>query len=310
MGCQYCCPKKAFRANDVSMAQVFFANGDFFTLSKKEIVELDVQFYDILCAGERGFCPVASGGHIKCKIRDGKKWKGEMLLYCNASYGENLETYLVRRCVEEGQIRYVRLFDQWNWSFSFYCNADAASQGEYLILQFQEREGYGTTGAKMHTVNARDLAKGTVEKIYLDFENCDGMELFSEEIQEMEIQFAPELEWNASCFGRQVQKGLLRLKFDKEITWRRASVHCGRKKNVIQNLEKRLCGKKRAEIDVCHLYVSYRYAGYGLRYEECIDVKDVRSVKVQEKEDNYVSGYAERQEDGSILIVFGERGDK
>ena len=59
--------KKTLTANEVEEAQIFFLNGDFFTLTKKEILEVSIKFYDELCAGERGFCAVAKADFSNVK---------------------------------------------------------------------------------------------------------------------------------------------------------------------------------------------------------------------------------------------------
>ena len=70
MSYEYVCPKVKFNAKEFFEAQIFFRNGDYFELSKGEIIEMDIQFYDTLIEGERGFCPVAKSGFIKCKIKE------------------------------------------------------------------------------------------------------------------------------------------------------------------------------------------------------------------------------------------------
>ena len=83
----------------------------------------------------------------------------------------------------------------------------------------------------------------------------------------------------------------------------------------MKKLTGRLCGKKgRGLIDICHLYVNYNHGGYGMEYNECIEVNDVRDFDAMSDEeyaeweeecDDFISGYAEKQDDGSVLIVFG-----
>ena len=158
MNCEYFCKKKSFASESVEEAQIFFANGDFFTLAKKEIVEISVNFYDELCVGERGFCAVAKNGFIKCKI-NGKKHRGEQLLYKNNEYGKDIKDYLENRCVKEGGIRYVRLFDENHWHMPFYCIAGARMEDDFLIFEFQEQVGNAAADSEYHTVRARAITK-------------------------------------------------------------------------------------------------------------------------------------------------------
>ena len=67
MSYEYVCQKVKFDAEKFYEAQMFFRNGDYCELSKGEIIEVDINFYDTLISGERGFCPIAKSGFIKCK---------------------------------------------------------------------------------------------------------------------------------------------------------------------------------------------------------------------------------------------------
>ena len=306
MNSEYFCKKKSLNPREIEMAQIFFANGDFVTLSKKEIVDISIVFYDELRIGERGFCPAAKGGFLKCRINGKSRHRGENLLCECSEYGNNFKEYFENRCTKENGIRYMRIFDENHWHVPFYCIVNARKQDDLLVFEFEEGVGCGSADSDCHTVRARSITKGIVEKILLDFENCDSFEIFSEEIEDMKLDFEEELEW-VSSFRRKLRSGYIRLKFDKEITWRSSNVDWINGKDRVRTLEKRLCGKGKDTIDICHLYVTYDYAGYGLDLEECIGIGDIRSVEEQENDEwNYTSGHAEKQKDGSILIIFGE----
>ena len=123
----------------------------------------------------------------------------------------------------------------------------------------------------------------------------------------MQLNFEKELDWGSSAFNRKLHNGFIRLKFDKKITWRRSSVDWVSGKDTLAKMEKRLCGKGRSEIDICHLYVTYNYTGYCMNLEECIQIDDIRPIQDKDEDEwHYISGYAEKQKDGSILIVFGK----
>ncbi|MBQ8375372.1 MAG: hypothetical protein IJX98_07380 [Clostridia bacterium] len=313
MNYEYVCKKVQLDKKEFREAQVFFRNGDFFQLSIGEIVDIDIQFYDTLIAGERGFCPVAKSGLIKCKLKDRKPQYDNSLLYNQKEYSKNRKAYLENRCIEEGGIYYIRLFDKNHWHYGIYGDIVAYKEDGYLIFKFQANKTYGSAEKAFHVVNAPNITKQVVEKIDLDFENCDGFMIYQEEIQDIQINFKKELEWNSSCFGREIENGFIRLKLDKEIEWRRVNVYgCNEKIPNIKKLERRLCGRGIDDCDICHLYVYYKYAGYCREYEECIGIDDIRPWEEIEKEEkkngfgSYIGGYAKREEDGSILIVFGK----
>ena len=44
-----------------------------------------------------------------------------------------------------------------------------------------------------------------------------------------------------------------------------------------------------------------------MNLEECIQIDDIRPIQDKDEDEwYYISGYAEKQKDGSILIVFGK----
>ena len=313
MSYEYVCQKVKFSANKFYEAQMFFRNGDYFELSKGEIIEIDINFYDTLIAGEHGFCPIAKSGFIKCKIKEKAPKHARAFVYNQNEYAKNRKEYLEQRCVNEGGIYYLRLFDCNHWHYSIYVETVASLENGYMILRFQENQTYGSADKEYHTVNTCNITKTIVEKICLDFENCDSFDIYQEEIQEININFKRQLEWTSSCFGREIENGFIRLKLNKELTWRYVNVYnCNEKVPNIKKLERRLCGKGIDDCDICHLYVSYNYAGYCKDYKERIKINDIRPIAELEKEteengfSSYISGYAKRETDGSILIVFGK----
>ena len=123
----------------------------------------------------------------------------------------------------------------------------------------------------------------------------------------MQLDFEEELQWTASSFMREVREGYIQLKFEKNITCRNSNLDVRKNKSTLSKMKKRLCGNGRDPIDICHLYVTYDYAGYCLHMEECIEIKDIRPAeKITQNDCDYISGYAQEPKDGSILIVFGK----
>ena len=77
--------------------------------------------------------------------------------------------------------------------------------------------------------------KETVEKINLDFENCDGIEIFQEEIKEMQLNFEKELEWSSSSFTRKLSNGFIRLKFNRDFAELHRRIRSIRLRNESRN---------------------------------------------------------------------------
>ena len=94
---------------------------------------------------------------------------------------------------------------------------------------------------------------------------------------------------------------------------------------TLEHIEKRICDKGLSTIDICHLYVYYHNYVLAdeviqidaLYYKEDNEIEQYKIDDYGDYENDedeydeyddlpYVSGYAEKQSDGSILIVFGE----
>ena len=71
MNCEYFCEKKTLIANGVEEAQIFFLNGDFFTLTKKEILEVLLNFMMSFAQGKGAFVrlPKADFSNVKLTER-------------------------------------------------------------------------------------------------------------------------------------------------------------------------------------------------------------------------------------------------
>ena len=121
----------------------------------------------------------------------------------------------------------------------------------------------------------------------------------------------------------------MRIKFNKEFIDPHyyENIYDYQKKPSIKKLEERIVGKGESEIDICHLYVTYLRGGTSFYLEECIyvpelktknadadsdskdtlpDVKEDDGEYYHEEYEPFISGYAKRDKDGSILIVFGK----
>lgn len=313
MSYEFTCKKEELKKENIKKAQVFFRNGDFFELTGSEIISISLQFYDTLIANEQGFSPVVKSGYIKCKLKKSAPKYDNSFLYNDNEYVANRKLYLEERCVNEGGIYYFRLFDKYCWHHGIFGDVIAVKDGDYIIFTFQENKIYGSAEKNYHTLMAPNVTKKAVEKICLDFENCESFDVFKEEIVDMQINFKKELDWNSSCYGRTINNGFIRLRLNKSLTCRYVNVFSNEKIANIKKLEKRLCGDGEDDIDICNLYVSYTHAGYYRPYEERItiyDIRDAKEIESEEDEDGYsayISGYATKERDGSILIVFGKK---
>lgn len=316
---EYIYPKKEFSLGNLSRMQGFFRNGDFLEFAGAEIVE-DLEFYDLLAQVDKGYCPIVRKGVIKVKVINGKPKYDPSVVCDRKEYLKSKKEYILNRCINEGGLYYFRFFDELNWHRCFYGNVVCDMENEYLVLRFQENKVYGSSDSEFFKLKKGPILRKNIFKIYLDFENCDGVDVYANEIVDMQLNFKKELEWSSGELIRSLKNGYINLKLDKEFLNRRINVYLTDKRATLKHVEKRICGKGKSEIDICNLYVEHCGGGYGRYYEEQIEIPDIYCdedaiVPRLDDEEEYdiglcVSGYAEKQKDGIIHIVFGKRLEK
>ena len=187
-------------------------------MSGSEIVDISLQFYDTLIANEKGFSPVVKSGYIKCRFSKLAPRYDSSLLYNQKEYKKDRKTYLEERCVNEGGLYHIRLFDKNNWHDGIFGDIIAYKDSEVVVLSFQANRTYGTADKNYHTVMLPNVTKQVFEKIDLDFENCDSFEIFQEEILDIQINCKKQLEWNSSSYGREISNGFMEFR-DNDILY-------------------------------------------------------------------------------------------
>ena len=328
MNYTYTCEKFVPKKNDVKEAAVYFRNGDFFGVSGSEIVDFKLEYYDKLVRAERGFIPYVKSGFIKMNLGEKKKKDCDFLVYDADAFKRKRKEYVEKRCCDDAPY-YFAFYDENNWYRSFLADTIVSVDGEYITFTFIENATMGASDSDRHTVNVCELRKNTIMKINLDFENCDCINVYEDEIEEICLNFKEELAYESE-YLREVSSGYLRLKFDPDFIELHANenIYNYGKKPSIKKLEERIVGKGESEIDICHLYVTYARGGCSFYSEECItipelakEISDEEDGTLKKNEDSdfsdddeeyeyddcepFVSGYAKRDKDGSILIVFG-----
>lgn len=313
---EYVCSKKKFEKKEIEKVYIFFKNGDFLKIRKNEIMDIDVRLYDNLVWNGEESSPVVESGFIKLRIQAGKA-KGEPRFLCDPDqYNKNRKGYIENRLTVEGGIERICLFNENNWHDTLFGDAFAVMEGDCLLIKYKPNDLYGPCTGENHVMRLGDVSRQNTERILLDFENCESFEIFPEEIINVQLKFGQELDWNSSGYAREIKGGFIQLRLSPKISWRKVNLAdewMGRKTRGIAPLEKRLCRKGEDVIDICHLYVTYDYAGYGIKREEHIAIHDIRPAEYFERlerediyDESFISGYARKQDDGTIMIVFGE----
>lgn len=314
MNCEYTCKKKKYDLKEIGNAQILFSNGDFIELSGKEIVGLDLSLYDRLVYFHNCYFPVAKSGNIKFKIINKKPKYDNSSVYNQKEYLKDRKAYIENRLVKEGCVFAVRFFNELNWHDTILGDITAKKEDDFLILTFCERLSGGSADSENHFINLKNVRKEDFRILDISFENCDRMVVYQKEIKEINLNFENELEWNADGYCRVIKSGFIRLKFDKEYDFgRKASVYTSNGKLAnFKHLEKRICEKGEKDIDISQLYVSNYHCGFGLEKEEVLETNDLFEYpdnydEYEYRDAPYISGYAKKEKDGTILIVFGKR---
>lgn len=315
MNYEYTHEKKKYDLNKVEMAQILLLNGDFICLSKKEILNLEVVLYDKLVLFNNCYFPVAKSGFIKMKINNKNPKYDSSSVYNEKEYSKDRKSYVEKVCVEEGVFA-IRLFDDLNWHDTIMGNVIVKNEDDFLIFSFLEYPALGSSESDNHFINLKNVNKKDFRLIHLDFENCDGIDVYQDEVKEINLKFEKELSWNANGYCRVIKNGYILLKFDKEYDFgRKTNLYIPKGKfATFKHLEKRICGKGEDDVDICNLYISNYHCGYGFEIEEVITLNDLSEYPENYGEDDeieedipYISGYAKKQKDGSILITFGKK---
>lgn len=313
---KYTFPKKQFSKNDVKEMELFFDNGDAVKIKYSEIVNISkFEYYDRLVSCGLGVGSVVKSGTIKLNVCNKQRYAGE---FYNKVYNEkellkNRKKYIENRCVNESKITKVWFYDENNWHYVLMGNIKAKIENEFLILDFLSDESMGEFLSEEHFVYLPEIKKEDIFKVTLDFENCDMIDVYKDEILDIDLNFQKELVWGAGDILRQVENGYMIIKFSEDYKTRHYSM-IEDKKYKIKDFIYRICGKKGyLDHDICHLYIKKNKPGHGCNYEECIDIDDIRPFddkELNEKYDNdgywYIGGFAKKLKNESIVIWFGK----
>lgn len=321
MNCNYTYPRIKYDKDEVKKMYVFFDNGDYFTIGNKEIISISINNYDKLVYHCKGYSPLVESGRIELKICDRiESYESDESLYNLKEYKRDRKSYIESRCVLESRITSIWLFDEQYWHRVLLGNIVAKMEDDLLIFNFMPQAMLQSCSGDEHHIDLLNVTVYNVRNIDIDFENCESFCVYQDEIQEININFVRELEWDSSDLCRKISSGYLKLKLNPDFEPR--SNHLFDKKLKTKDFEKRLCGNKGKSIhDICHLYITYNHFGYGQYREECLEIDDIKSDEeinqLTKKEDEtceacyfFEGGYCKKLKDGSIIVAFGKNSEK
>lgn len=315
MNKKYIFPKMQYLKNDTKSLYIFFDNGDYLQIKCAEIINISINVYDKLIRSHHGFNPVVESGYLKLKICNKPAFTHTShFLYNESDFLKNRKNYIENRCINEGGITEIWLFNENNWHKVLHCKAQAKKEDDFLIINFLQQPEMGSYKDSNNYINFGNFEKKDINNIDLDFENCESFVVYQDEIKEMNLIFDNKLIWVDDLYRKAIG-GYIKIKLDKDY-FRENSLFDKDKKLKIKDFEQRLCGKKGEDIhDICHLYIDYNHAGYGSSSTECIEIDDVKSdeeiKKLEKLEENdegyyqYEGGFCKKLPDSSIIIAFG-----
>lgn len=319
---RYFIEKKEYSTKGVEHLDIVFQNGNYLQIGKSELVDLRLNLYDRLVRYEDSASFVGHSGYVKLKISSRKNTPSDdsSFLYNPEAYKKNRKGYIESRCTNETDIDHLVLYNDNNWNDMVFGDIRCQMEGEFLILRFEPNPKYGTDGSDTAYIDLPDVSKKDILRMDLDFENCESVTVYEGEIQDIKLTFEERLVCGGGDFCRRVKSGVLKLKLERAFRNREVNLYDSENRGAtVREIAKRLCGKGQDIHDICHLYITYGYVGYGHLLEEKIEVADMclheeksgvcceeLGEYIYDNGDNfYIGGYAKKECDGSVTVRFG-----
>ena len=294
--------KETLSKNKIEKVDVFFANGEFFEIKKEELVDISITYSDCVVRFQKNVCPVVAFGKVKIKLQDKNK-TNQYSAFANdyKQYLNNRKNYIESKVVSGEIVKHISVFDRQYCHKTLIGDIVAKLEEDFLIFEFVNTKQLPFS-KKQSTITLNDVKKSKVESILLDFENCETCKIYNEEIIDINLEFDNKLVYAGGDYSRCIVGGYIKIK-PQNLNYRSVEFFSGSDKAKIT---RRLCGEKGVfHHDICRLYVEYTHAGYGYIMEEVIETKEIVDPQYT-KHYVYISGYAEKQKDGTILISFDE----
>jgi len=320
---EYTINKTNFSKKKTKELCIQFDNGDYVSVDGSELARLSVNTYDRLVRHNNGFCAVAESGVIEFTIKEKNPDKySRNFIYDPQEFFENRKEYIEQRCLKENGITVIQFFDALNWHHDLLGSFQVEKKGNILRLVVLPQPQMGGAASAENKINLGDVCPDDFYSIELDFENCEGFSVYSDEIKEINLLFEKKLAWESSEFNRKLKGGYIRLKLKKRFNPRKSYFLSDKKDLKRKDFERRLCGWEGFSThDICHLYICFAHVSSCDAFTECIEVDDIKPSKEvdslikKEEEDGgfyyeFESGYAKKLKDRTIILTFGSDAKK
>lgn len=299
----YYLKKKNIDKKHIEFMYVYLENGEYFRVNKDELFDISITHSDEIVRFQKGLCPVVAFGQLKIKLKNiGEQYDYESFVNDHNQYKKDRTSYIFDKIINREKVKYIKLFNESCSHKTLLGNIVAKIEGDFLIFEFVNamQRSYSK---KQSTINLNDLHKNNIESFVIDFENCESCRIYNEEIVDINLKIDSQLVFGSCDYKRCIVGGYIKIK-PQNISYREIEIWNG--KTDKSKITKRLCGEKGIFLsDICRLYVRYAHWGYGDVLEEVIEIKEIIDKKYT-KPFVYISGFAEKQKDGTILICFDE----
>lgn len=251
--------------------------------SNKEVIECNFTYCDRLIWSCNSIMRVSKIGKLVLKEKDNNKL---------SKIKESLKR-------NDNYIKHIVFYDEYNWSITNSGVFEVEVNDNQIIINSCDVYPNISSNDDNYYIELNDYEILDLWKITLDFENCEWIEVYKNEIKEMKLEFNEELELHGNDFARTIKKGYLKIELDDDP--QRCCQSNSDKNYSLKQWIKRICSD---ECDICRLFMYDNNHGI----EETILLNDLSEGNDDEFY-NYFSGYAEK-EGNDIIIVFGKKRPK
>lgn len=302
--------KNFIELKDVEFADVFFDNGDYICIHKSEIIDFNFEFYDKMIMNRREITPVAKSGFVKLKIakKDRYMYKSHYMKTIE-EYKRDRRQYINNRCIGDCGITYIRFFDNHNWHKGVCGQFVGKIENDYLILTTKDIWPTLSSSSDNFNITLNPIKKSIIERITLDFENCETVDIYKDEIISFDLVFEEELNPGSGNYSRKLKHGYIKIKLDPKITWRHNDIYTDNEKITLKDIKKRLCyNNNKSYHDIVRLYIDYEYAGFTMVKEEAIEISGHwGNVDDEDEFPQYIGGYCEILKGDVISVYFNKK---
>lgn len=331
----YSAAKKEIRKEEISEITITFINGEYILLkANKELCDISIRFCDDLIKSGHYFCPIATNGYFRFNVYDKQRYLNSYKNPVFDNHGKLLgrKAYIEKQ-VLENKIAYITIADENNWPTKIFGNAKAKIENGFLVVFYDDTNENNANND--FSIQLPSVNKSNVKSIDFDFENCESIVVYTDEIEEINLSFSKYLCWSGN-YNRSINGGYVKLKLKNDFLFSRQTVlfefeeKYKRPSNVA--VENRLLGN--GTHDICHLYISFNDSN-GEKNEECLDIEgdwqevetpqttnknecygNCKNCTVKDCEDYdeytisdcdvFIGGYTKKLDNDFIVIAFGK----